>query len=104
MIVWFILFLISVCLWASGKDWEQSERNAFIRTEATISAINNASSEITSCYQNIMAEQVDYFERLLEDTENEKEFQDSNGRWFRKRLIYSPEGKVIAEEIIGVER
>lgn len=104
IILGIILLVASSYMIASGKDWEQGQRNADRRTRQIISAIGGASSEITSCYQNIMREQKDYFTRFCEDTEKELTFQDDHGRWFRKRLIYSPEGEVIAEEIIGVER
>ena len=41
--VWVILLIVSLVLWASGKDWEASERNADRRTRAIISAIGGAS-------------------------------------------------------------
>lgn len=102
--IWIILLIISLALWASGKDWERSEHNADRRTRAIISAIGEASSEITSCYNKIAGEQIDYFERLHEDLQKEIEWKDSRGQMCRKRMIYDNEGKVIAEEIVRIEQ
>ena len=102
--IWLILLIISLALWASGKDWETSERNADRRTRAIISAIGGASSDITSCYDRIMNEQTDYFERFHEDLQKEIEWKDTHGQMCRKRMIYDSEGKVIAEEIVRIEQ
>lgn len=102
--VWVILLIVSLVLWASGKDWEASERNADRRTRAIISAIGGASSEITSCYNKIAGEQINYFERFHEDLQKEIEWKDSRGQMCRKRMIYDTEGKVIAEEIVRIEQ
>ena len=102
--IWIILLIVSLILWASGKDWEASEHNADRRTRAIISAIGGASSEITSCYSKIAGEQIDYFERLHEDLQKEIEWKDSRGQMCRKRMIYDTEGKIIAEEIVRIEQ
>ncbi len=102
--MWIALLIVFLVIWASGKDWEASERNADRRTRAVISAINGAGSEITSCYNRILAEQVDYFERFHEDMQKETEWKDSRGQMCRKRMIYDAEGKVIAEEIVRIEQ
>ena len=104
LILGIILLVASSYMIASGKDWEQEQRNADRRTRQIVSAIGGASEEITSCYQNVMREQTDFFERFYKDTEKELEFQDEHGRWFRRRLIYGTDGEVVAEEVIGVER
>lgn len=102
--IWIILLIIFLVIWASGKDWEASERNADRRTRAVISAIRGTGSEITSCYNRIMDEQVDYFERFHEDMQKEAEWKDSHGQMCRKRMIYDAEGRVIAEEIVRIEQ
>lgn len=99
-----ILFVIFCIVEASGRDWEQGQINAYDRAEKIISAIYGASDEIKSEYKYTYQDQLDYFERFKEDTEKEETFQDNHGRWFRKRLIYGPDGNVVAEEIVGVER
>lgn len=104
LIVCIILFIVFCVVEASGRDWEQGQINASARTEHIISAIYGACDEIKSEYKYAHQDEIDYFERFKEDTEKEAEFQDEHGRWFRKRLIYSPDGKVIAEEVVGVER
>lgn len=102
--IWIILFVVSLILWASGKDWERSERNADRRANSIVSAIRKTGAETTSCYSNIMSEQIDYFERLHEDLQKEIEWKDSRGQMCRKRMIYDNEGKVIAEEIVRIEQ
>ena len=102
--IWVILLIISLILWASGKDWESSERNADRRTRAVISAISKTSAEVTSCYSNIVSEQTDYFERFHEDMEKERTWRDNRGQMYRKRIIYDTEGNVIAEEIVRIEQ
>jgi thioredoxin-related protein len=104
LIICIILFVVFCIIEASGKDWERGQMNAYDRTEKIMSAIYGATDELKSEYKYVQQDQTDYFEQFKEDTEKESEFQDEHGRWFRKRLIYSPEGKVIAEETIGVER
>lgn len=104
LVICIVLFVIFCITEASGRDWERGQINADTRTEHIVSAIYGACDEIKSEYKYSQQDQVDYFERFKEDTEKEQEFQDEHGRWFRKRLVYSPEGKVIAEEVVGVER
>lgn len=99
-----ILFIVFSIVEASGKDWELGQILSEHRTNRIISAIGRVSDEIKSSYEYVSREQIDYFERFHKDMEKEDEFQDQHGRWFRKRLIYSPEGQVIAEEVIGIER
>ena len=100
-VIGFVVFSI---VEASGKDWEAGQRNADRRTRSIISAIHNSSYDIEESNRNLMQNQVDYLERLCHDTENEEEFQDSHGRWFRRRLVYNERGQVVAEELVGVER
>ena len=102
--IWIVLMIVFLVIWASGKDWEASERNADRRTRAVISAISRAGSEITNCYSRIQAEQIDYFERFHEDMQKEVEWKDSRGQMCRKRMIYDAEGRVIAEEIVRIEQ
>ena len=98
-----ILFVISCYFQAMGEDWEYGQMLADRRTDRIINAIQGASHEITSSYSYHSEEQIDYFERLHADLENEKEFQDSHGRWFRERLVYDSYGKVIAKEVVQIE-
>lgn len=98
-----IIFFISCYAKASGEDWEMGQWLADRRTDRIISAIGGASKEITSSYEYIAQEQIDYWERFREDMKNEKEFQDSHGRWFRERLIYGPDGQVVAKEVVQIE-
>ena len=97
----FIAFSI---LEACGADWVQSEINASRRTRMITSAISSSTSELKSCYQNLWQEQIDYYKRFREDMKNEKEFCDEHGRWYRERNVYDSEGKIIAQEIVALER
>jgi hypothetical protein len=99
-----IVIIIAVLAEADGMDWEQEQRNADRRTRAIIGAIHSSTSEITSCYSRIAGEQIDYYKRFSEDMKNEREFKDEHGRWFRERMVYDSEGRVIAKEVIGIER
>lgn len=98
------MFVVFCIVEASGADWVQEQILANRRTNAIISAINSSTSDITSCYERIWGEQVDYYKRFSEDMKNEKEFCDEHGRWFRERMVYDSEGKIIAKEVIGIER
>lgn len=99
-----IAFLVFTILGAMGEDWEASEHNASIRTQRIIDAISQSSRDVRTEIRESLYDQTDYLERFCQDTEKEEEFQDSHGRWFRKRLVYNEQGNVIAEEIVGVER
>ena len=103
LLICVIGMFVSLIVWACGKDWEASERNASIRTDRIVSAIHSSTSELKSCYSRITEQQIDYFDRFHEDMEKENEFCDEHGRWFRRRIIYDPDGKPIAEEVIGIE-
>jgi hypothetical protein len=35
---------------------------------------------------------------------NEREFCDEHGRWYRERNVYDSDGKIIAQEIVALER
>ena len=98
-----ILFFISCYVYASGKDWEIGQWLADWRTDRIITAIGGASEEITSSYKYAAQEQIDYWERFREDMKNEQAYEDSHGRMFRKRLVYGPNGDVIAEEVVQID-
>lgn len=98
-----ILLLIFLYSIQRDKDWEMAQFLADLRTDRIISAIGSASNEITSSYSYYAQEQIDYWERFHEDMENEIEFQDSHGRMFRERLIYGPDGQVVAKEVVQIE-
>lgn len=98
------LFIIGCILEACGRDWEASERNADRRADRIISAIGDASYSIRSSHESVTQEQTEYLERLALDCDKEGKFQDSHGRWFRRRLAYDEHGRVIAEEIVGIEQ
>lgn len=98
-----IIFFVSCILEACGKDWEMGQWLAERRTDRIIDAIGGASREITSSYTYCTQEQIDYWERFHDDMENEKEFKDNHGRMFRERLIYGPDGQVVAKEVIQIE-
>lgn len=98
------LFVVGCILEACGRDWEASERNADRRADRIISAIGDASYSIKSSHESVAREQTEYLERLAIDCDKEGKFQDSHGRWFRRRLAYDEHGRVIAEEIVGIEQ
>ena len=98
-----ILMCLSCYAIASGKDWEMGQHLSDLRTSRIINAIGSASHEITSSYSYYAQEQIDYWERFHEDMENEKQFQDNHGRMFRERLIYGPDGHVVAKEVVEIE-
>lgn len=98
-----IIFWVSCIGTAFAKDWKIGQWLAEDRTNRIISAIGDSSKEITSSYEYLFREQIDYWERFHEDMENEKEFKDNYGRIFRERLIYGPDGKVVAKEIVQIE-
>lgn len=98
------MFVVFCIVEASGADWVQGQRNADRRTRAIIGAIKDSSSSITDTQRNIWEEQIDYYERFSEDLQNEREFKDEHGRWFRERMVYDNEGRVIAKEVIGIEK
>ena len=99
-----IAFIAFSILEACGKDWVQSEINANRRTRMITKAISSSTTELKSCYQSIMQDQIDYYQRFREDMKNEKEFCDSRGQWYRERNVYDTEGKIIAQEIVKLER
>ena len=98
-----IIFFLSCWVEASGKDWEMGQWLAERRANRIISAISGASHEITSCYTSLFHDQIDYWDRFRQDMEKEKTFQDSHGRWYRKRLVYGSDGNLIAEEVVEIE-
>lgn len=102
------LFVIFCIVEADGIDWERGQRNADRRTRAIIGAIHSSASSITSCSQNIWEEQkrlmIEEHNKQYADVDEYKRFQDSHGRWFRERLVYDNEGRIIAKEVIGVEQ
>lgn len=98
-----IIFFLSCYAKASGEDWEMGQWLAERRADRICDAIYGASHEITSSYSYYAQEQIDYWERFHDDMENEKQFQDNHGRMFRERLIYGPDGNVIAKEVIQIE-
>lgn len=104
LVVCVMALIAFIILEACGKDWVQSEKNADRRARYIAGAISNSASEITSCYQRISQNQIDYYEQMRKDLQKEKEFKDEHGRWFRKRFIYDTNGNIIAEEIVGIER
>ena len=103
IVVCVIIFFLSCYAKASAEDWEMGQWLADLRTDRIIDAICGASHEITSSYSYYAQEQIDYWERFHEDMENEKEFKDDHGRYFRERLIYGPDGQIVAKEIIQIE-
>lgn len=98
-----IIFFLSCYAKTSGEDWEMGQWLADLRTDRIIDAIGSASHEITSDYAYYAQEQIDYWERFHDDMLNEKEFQNSHGRLFRERLIYGPDGNVVAKEVVEIE-
>lgn len=109
----FILFCIGAFIFfcyaeASGKDWIQSQRNADRRARAIISAIHSNTKTIASCNKNIWEEQkqmmIEEENKKYQDVDEVTHFQDAHGRWFRERLVYDSEGRIIAKEVIGVEQ
>ena len=98
-----IIFFLSCYAEASAKDWELGQRLAERRANRIISAISGASHEITSTYTSLFRDQIDYWARFRQDMEKETKFQDSHGRWYRKRLVYGSDGNLIAEEVVEIE-
>ena len=98
-----IIFFLSCYAEASAKDWELGQWLAERRADRIISAIGGASHEITSTYTSLFHDQIDYWDRFRQDMEKEKTFQDSHGRWYRKRLVYGSDGNLIAEEVVEIE-
>ena len=99
-----VLFVASCFLEACGADWIQSEINADRRARMITGAISSSTSELKSCYQNLFQDQIDYYQRFREDMKNEREFCDEHGRWYRERNVYDLDGKIIAQEIVALER
>ena len=104
LLIGILIIIASVILEACGKDWVQHEKNADRRARYIAGAIHSSTSEITSCYERIMGQQIDFYEKMSEDLKKEKEFQDDHGRWFRQRFVYDDKGNIIAQEIIGIEK
>ena len=99
-----VLFVASCFLEVCGADWIQSEINADRRARMITGAISSSTSELKSCYQNLFQDQIDYYQRFREDMKNEREFCDEHGRWYRERNVYDSDGKIIAQEIVALER
>lgn len=102
------IFFVGCILEACGIDWVQGQLNADRRTNEIIGAIRSGTSRIVDCNRNIWEEQkrltIDLHNKQFEDVDEITHFQDSHGRWFRERLIYDNDGKIIAKEVIGVEQ
>lgn len=99
-----VAFIFFCFVEADGADWIQAQKNADRRTRQIVDAIYSSSKEITSCSRQIWNEQMEVNKKLLEGCEEDKHFQDSHGRWFRERLVYDSEGRIIAKEVIGIEQ
>lgn len=108
LIVCIVLFVVFCIVEASGADWVQEQIYANRRASAIIDAINSSTNAITSCNRNIWEEQkqalIDKQNQQYKDVDEITRFQDEHGRWFRERLIYDSEGRIIAKEVIGVEQ
>lgn len=108
LILSIVAFIFFCFVEADGKDWVQGQRNADRRARDIINAIHSSTTSITNCNKNIWEAQ----KQMLIEQNNEQyegvdeitHFQDEHGRWFRERLVYDSEGRIIAKETIGVEQ
>lgn len=102
------VFLFFCYVEADGIDWERGQRNADRRTREIIGAIHSSTSTITECNRNIWEEQkrlqIEEHNKQYEDVDEVTRYQDAHGRWYRERLVYDSEGRIIAKETIGVEQ
>lgn len=108
LIVCIVLFVVFCIVEASGADWVQEQIYANRRANAIIDAIHSSTDTITSCHRNIWEEQKQALiaeqNQQYKDVDEITHYQDEHGRWFRERLIYDADGKIIAKEVIGVEK
>lgn len=103
-----VIFIVFSIVEACGKDWVQAQKNADRRTRQIVNAIRSSTSSVTDCSKSIWEEQ----KRMMIEQENKQynnvdeitHFQDSHGRWFRERLIYDCEGRIIAKEVVEIEQ
>lgn len=108
LILSIIAFIFFCYVEADGIDWERGQRNADRRTQEIIGAIYSSTNAVLGCNRNIWEEQkrmaIAEHNKQYEDVDEITHFQDEHGRWFRERLIYDSDGKIIAKEVIGVEK
>lgn len=99
-----VAFIVFSIVEADGADWVQGQKNADRRTRQIINAIHSSTDKINECSRLIWDEQKEYNKQFLESCSEDKHFQDSHGRWFRERLVYDSEGRIIAKEVVGIEQ
>ena len=108
LILSIVAFIFFCFVEADGADWVQGQKNADRRTRQIINAIHSSTSAVTDCHKNIWEEQkkilIDESNKQYKDVDEITHFQDEHGRWFRERLVYDSEGRIIAKEVIGVEQ
>ena len=108
LIIGLAFFVFFCYVEADGIDWERGQRNADRRTREIIGAIHSSTTSITECHKNIWEEQkmvlIEEQNKQYEDVDEITHFQDAHGRWFRERLVYDSEGRIIAKETVGVEQ
>lgn len=108
LILSIVAFIFFCFVEADGKDWVQGQRNADRRARDIINAIHSSATSITNCNKNIWEAQkqmlIEQNNKQYEGVDEITHFQDAHGRWFRERLVYDSEGRIIAKETIGVEQ